>query len=91
MKRSPWRRGRHLSGKFLRGRLTYAMYRRMHLNTMVATAPQDYVDLAVRIATDPATGQEARKAIRETSGVLYENQADVTAYEEMLRRWCGRT
>lgn len=77
-------------GKFLRGRLTFAMYQRMGVSMMVTNTPQAYADLSVRIATDTAMGQEARKAIRETSAVLYENQADVLAYEQMLKRWCGR-
>ena len=79
-----------LPGTFLRGRLTYAMYQRMNLGTMIVNNPREYVELAVRLANDHEASAEARRAIQETSGILFENQADVSAYERMLRRWCGR-
>ncbi len=79
-----------LPDRFLRGRLTAAMYRRMNIEMMVVSSPQQYIDLSVRIATDPSTGQEARRAIRETNSVLYENPSDVLSYERLLKKWCGR-
>ena len=79
-----------MPGKFLRGRLTYAMYQRMQMTELVAESVDAYVERSLRIATDDRYRNEIRKAIGETSGILYENRQDVTAYEQMLKRWCGR-
>src|SRR5262249_36843907 len=43
-----------LPSAFMRGRVTAACYRKMGLDDCIAKSPAEYVDLAVRLASDPA-------------------------------------
>jgi len=79
-----------LPGRYLRGRLTSAMYQLMGITTPVASSPEEYVELAVRLATDPDFGREVRRSIVETRNVLFDFSCNALSFEEMLRTWCGR-
>lgn len=78
-----------LPSSFLRGRLGLAMLRRMEMEQeLVATSPAQFVELAVRLGGDQPFNQRVREAIRQSSGVLYENEEDTLVFEEMLHAWC---
>jgi uncharacterized protein (TIGR03032 family) len=77
-------------GEFLRGRLTYAMYRRMQMTSLIAETPKHYAELALRVATNSDFRSEVCRAIRESGPILFENQEDVHCYQEMLKSWCLR-
>ena len=77
-------------GRFLRGRLTLAMYQQMGLTTPIASSPDEYVQLAVSVATDPSFGSELRRSIVETRDVLFDFSSNSLVFEEMLHRWCER-
>ncbi len=79
-----------LPGRFLRGRLTLAMYQLMGISTPVASTPDEYVELAVRLATDRDFGSEVRRSIVETRNVLFDFTSNALLFEELLRSWCGR-
>ena len=79
-----------LPGRFLRGRLTSAMYQLMGITTPVVSSPEEYVQLAVRLATDRDFGREVRRSIVETRDVLFDFSSNALSFEEMLRTWCGR-
>ncbi len=79
-----------LPGRYLRGRLTLAMYKRMGVATAIARTPDEYASLAVRLATDRDFGNEVRRSIAETNHVLFEHSKNISLFEEMLRNWCGR-
>jgi predicted O-linked N-acetylglucosamine transferase (SPINDLY family) len=56
----------------------------MGLSEYVAKTADDYVRLAVQLATDPVRRAGARSAILEMNSVLFENMAVVREIEEHL-------
>jgi len=71
-------------GRFLRGRISDALYHRMGMRTLVAADSDQYIALAVRLATDPEFSQIIRQQIAETSPTLYDNQEDITAWQDFF-------
>ena len=67
-----------------RGRHTQAMYRRMELTDCIAHNAQDYIDIAVRIGTEPDYRESLRRAILERNAVLFENRQVVTEFERFF-------
>ena len=70
-----------LPGEFLRGRLTYAMYRQMGYADAVAASRKEYVSTALHLGTDKKENAKARAAIAERGGVLFEDTAIVRDLE----------
>ena len=52
-----------LPGEFMRGRHTLAILRMMGMDELIAATPEAYVDLAVRLGTDPVWRKELRTRI----------------------------
>jgi predicted O-linked N-acetylglucosamine transferase (SPINDLY family) len=75
-----------LPGAFLRGRQTYGCYRRMGVLDCVAADAQEYVRIAVRLATEPAWREQVRAQIRATNQVLFENVEVVRELEQFFRQ-----
>jgi predicted O-linked N-acetylglucosamine transferase (SPINDLY family) len=73
-------------GRFLRGRLTYGMYRRCGWEDLVAHDPQAYVQLAVRMATDREWRRACEAKVKESTGVLFDNRASAGAMCEIFRQ-----
>jgi len=70
-----------LPGEFLRGRLSYAIYRQMGLSTCVASDLQDYVAIATRLGMDSAARSAAAAAIEETRDAMFEDHQIVAQLE----------
>jgi len=79
-----------LPGAYARGRPTYACYRKMGILDCVARDADHYVELAVRIATDPAMREDLRRRILAACGTLFSDPAAVTELAAFLRRAAGR-
>ena len=73
-----------LPGAFSRGRYSYAAYRQMGLDEGIATDPQDYIDRAVRFASEPDYRAAFSLQLREASAQLFEDQIAVREFEEFL-------
>ena len=73
-----------LSGSLMRGRITYACYRQMGIADCIAADPKEYVEVAVRLGTDPAWRQEIRQRILEQKHLLYDNELAVQELEQFL-------
>lgn len=71
-----------LPGRFLRGRLTLALYRQMGVMDCVADDTASYVNIAVRLANDKTWRDEIKGKIRARADVLYE---DIEAVRELER------
>ncbi len=67
-----------------RGRHTQAMYRTMELTDCIARDTQDYIDIAVKIGTDPDYRQHVHRRIMERNAVLYENRRVVKEFERFF-------
>jgi protein O-GlcNAc transferase len=66
-----------LPGRFNIGRYTLACYRRMGLTDLIAESPDHYVQLAVRVGTDPDFRQFVTARIGERSVALFDDRAAV--------------
>jgi predicted O-linked N-acetylglucosamine transferase (SPINDLY family) len=75
---------------FERGRYTYALYHRMELLDCIAGSPAAYIDLALKLGTDPAYRAEISARIRAACPVLFEDMAPVREleafFEEVLEQ-----
>lgn len=77
-------------GAFMRGRHTYGFYRLMGLTDLVAHDPAHYVELALRLGTDPEWRAAVRRRILEANAVLYEDAVGVRAMEDAWERALAR-
>ncbi len=75
-----------LPGEFMRGRVTLGCYLQMDVTDCVATTPDAYVDLAVRLGTDDAFRRAVREKILAQSHRLYDDQGIVTAVAAFFRQ-----
>jgi predicted O-linked N-acetylglucosamine transferase (SPINDLY family) len=80
-----------LPGEFLRGRVTAGCYKKMGLETCVAATAGNYVDLAVRLGTDPQFNARVREEINARSAALFEDTAAVRELEAFFVEACAQT
>jgi predicted O-linked N-acetylglucosamine transferase (SPINDLY family) len=73
-----------IPGEFVRGRYTYAYYKQMGVMDCVAASREDYVRIAVRLATDADFKEKMRRDILSRSAVLFEDVEAVRELEEFL-------
>ncbi len=73
-----------LPGEFQRGRHTQAMYRKMGILDCIAVDRRQYVDLAVRIANDPAHAHALRERLVAGNHVLFEDRKVVDEFERFF-------
>ena len=75
-----------LPGEFLRGRVTLGCYRRMGVTECVAENVDDYIALAVRLATDSAFATHVRERITSTRRVLFNDTSVLRELEEFFKQ-----
>ncbi len=73
-----------LPGELMRSRITHALYAKAGLQDLVAGSPEDYVDRAVRLATDPGHRSEVSARIAAQCSVLYEDSDEIRDLENFL-------
>ena len=73
-----------LPSSFLRGRITYALYRQMGMMDCVVGTTREYVELALKIGMDRTYRDSLRQKILALNGVLYENAAGVRQLERFF-------
>ena len=74
-----------LPTEFLRGRITYAIYKKMNVMDCVASTAQEYVDIAVRLGTDASYREMIHEKIREHVRVIYEDIEPVRELERFFK------
>ncbi len=79
-----------LPAAYARGRATLGLYRKIGVMDCVAGTPEEYVDIAVRIASDRAYRNQLRTRILERCGTLYRDPDLVTQMTAMLLRLEGK-
>ncbi len=67
-----------------RGRHTAGMYRKMGIGDCVAQSPREYVDIAVRLGTQPDLRLAVRDRILTANTVLYEDKRVVQEFERFF-------
>ena len=73
-----------LPGRFQRGRHTQAMYKKMDILDCIAADPEDYVGIAVRVATDGRYSDALRQRILARNHVLFEDPRVVSEFERFF-------
>ncbi len=73
-----------LPGKFSRSRLTSALYKQMNVYDCIADSEDDYINIAVRIATDKTLRNEISSKILQASDVLFENSKVIDEFERFF-------
>lgn len=73
-----------LPSPYLRGRLTYAWYRRMGFMDCVAETPDEYIAIAVRLGTDAGFRAFAKSEIIRLSSTIFEDIGVVRETEAFL-------
>jgi predicted O-linked N-acetylglucosamine transferase (SPINDLY family) len=73
-----------LPTSLLRGRFTYASYRQMGIMDCVATNPQHYVEIAIKLGTTPSYRESIRQKILAQHQVLYEDIRVVRELEQFF-------
>ena len=73
-----------LPGKFMRGRQSLAMLRRLGVDDLVATDVADYVRIATRVAADGAFREELSHRILAGHAQLFDDARPVRALEAFL-------
>jgi predicted O-linked N-acetylglucosamine transferase (SPINDLY family) len=71
-------------GRFMRGRLGSGIMRRAELTDLVANTSEEYVALAVRLATDEDFRQDVRRRMESGKGRLFRDGAAIDSFTEFL-------
>jgi predicted O-linked N-acetylglucosamine transferase (SPINDLY family) len=71
---------------FLKGRITYAWYRKMGITDCIASSPVEYVDIAVRLATDRQAREDVCQRILGSNELLFDDLTAVRELEEFFER-----
>ena len=66
-----------MPGRFHRGRWAYAAYQRMGVTDGIANSPEDYVAIALRLASEPDHRREISDRITAACPVLFEDRGAV--------------
>ena len=75
-----------LPGSFMRGRHTAAMFRMIGANEMIATSPEDYVGLMVRLGRDEAYRRHCRELFMNNRDRLYRDKTFIAAFDGFLKQ-----
>ena len=73
-------------GSWIRGRGTLAHYRHMDIEGCIATTPDEYVEIAVRLGNDTAFRSRIADLIEARSGAVLEDDICVKSLTEFLER-----
>jgi predicted O-linked N-acetylglucosamine transferase (SPINDLY family) len=71
-------------GAYMRGRVTYACYRKMGVMNCVADSPDQYAELAVRLGCDRSFREEIRAKILASNSALYEDAGALRELEKFF-------
>jgi predicted O-linked N-acetylglucosamine transferase (SPINDLY family) len=73
-----------LPGKFLRSRITQALYSKMGVTELIAEDPAAYVKIAVQAADDADFRQFVRERLNDQSSILFEDAAEISDFAAFL-------
>lgn len=78
-----------LPSELARGRLSYAIYRKMGMMDCVADGPQSYVNIALQLGRDQELRRAVSEAILSLCPVLYEDARPVRELEAFIEQAVG--
>jgi len=71
---------------FMRGRITAGLYQKMQIQDCIAQTQEEYVDIAVRLGTDPVYRESMTSKILAAKHLLYEDMAAVDELAALLMK-----
>jgi glycosyltransferase involved in cell wall biosynthesis len=71
---------------YVRGRLTLGRLKKINVLDTVVNSPSAYVDMAVRLGTDPAFRDQIKAKILAANNVLYDDPQAVREFEQFFRQ-----
>lgn len=74
-----------LPGEFLRGRITAGLYSYMELSDFIVQSAHEYVELALRLANDRESQEDARRRILARNRPLFDNVSGIRQLEQFWR------
>ena len=74
-----------------RGRLCAAIHKHMGVTDCIAETPEEYVDLAIRLATKPSFRKKIVNRILENNHRLFENENAISEWERFFLEACERS
>lgn len=78
-----------LPGAFMRGRATYSLYKVMGFMDLVAQDEDDYVEIAVRVANDPAFRGHCVAAIEAKRHLVFDRMDVVDSFQRFFEQICN--
>lgn len=75
-----------LPGDYNYGRATSAYYKIMGFEDLIATNKQEYINLAIKLATDKTFKTKAHDIIQKSNHLLYNNQNILTQYHDFFMK-----
>ncbi len=75
-----------LPGSFLRSRTTYGLYKQMDFLDLVANTPEEFTDLALRLARDKDWQSRMREQVKTLSEPLFDDKAIMIELADTLLR-----
>jgi len=73
------------------GRTVYACYRKMGIDDCIASSPDRYAEIAVRLGSDAEYRSFVAERIRESSPMLFENLEAVRELEQVIQELIARS
>ena len=70
----------------LRGRITYGIYKKMDWMECVASSPEEYSKIALRLGMDKAYQEQVREEIQKRRSIIYEDIEMVRELERFFRQ-----
>ena len=71
-----------------RGRVGSAIYKHIKVTDCIAETPKEYVDIAVRLATDPPYRKKIVKKLEKNKDRLFENEKAISEWERFFLEAC---
>tara|TARA_B100001964_G_C13973383_1_gene482921 strand:- start:97 stop:765 length:669 start_codon:yes stop_codon:yes gene_type:complete len=72
--------------KFINGRFTFGLYRKMGFVDLVADSPDKYVDIAIKSANDKEFRKSIIKKIKTNKKLIFQEQESVEEWRQMLEK-----
>jgi predicted O-linked N-acetylglucosamine transferase (SPINDLY family) len=79
-----------LPGNKAYGRFTQGLYKRMGFEDLIATTEENYVELAMKIATYPPLRRHFEKRIADNKHKLYQDEEAVNEWYNFLKNECNK-
>ena len=74
-----------LPGEFMRGRHTYAMFRRMELDQYIATSIENFIDKAVDFGVNHEARRQFEADVMSRKHLLYEDRTFIAEFDHFLK------